>query len=341
MRDLLLMAKGLSIKPVPAAKHGNKKTDQQETGFIAMSRALPMRKPAARTAANASVSRLIDLLASNDGGEEKTSRARSRPVTPVQSGNGVSRAHRPGLQIELPAMVRTRFEGGIGFIRARTICGWAIDNDEPHRHLVIEAVCNGRVIDRALACGIPTAHGASQKLASHGFVLRLSRNLLPRWTTGRPQVFDLRIAGTDRHLARGVKAFASSPLMPVAGFEGFCGPSLDGTLRGWTWQRHDPEERLTVAVFVDNQFVGAVRAEDYRRDLVAHGIGDGEYGFRFQLSEAFFDGKERRVDVLTAESGVRLRGAPLVLKGRRLYIAQDPGQSRWLAPLRQLAARRG
>jgi hypothetical protein len=57
----------------------------------------------------------------------------------------------------------------------------------------------------------------------------------------------------------------------------------DGTIEGWVWSCDRPDERLVAEVLVDGVRVGAVAAAAFRRDLVAQGIGDGQYGYRLSL----------------------------------------------------------
>jgi hypothetical protein len=64
---------------------------------------------------------------------------------------------------------------------------------------------------------------------------------------------------------------------------------VDGTsprrVAGWVCDRSRPNERLDVEICSAGAVVGVVRADAARADLAEAGIGDGRYGFRFELPQ--------------------------------------------------------
>lgn len=55
------------------------------------------------------------------------------------------------------------------------------------------------------------------------------------------------------------------------------------TVSGWVWDSAHPKDRLLVEIFVAGVRQGVARADEFRTDLAAVGIGDGRYGFTFDL----------------------------------------------------------
>jgi hypothetical protein len=112
------------------------------------------------------------------------------------------------------------------------------------------------------------------------------------------------------------------------GISGFCDAGDDGIVRGWVWRGTAQNDRLDVAVFVDQKFLTRVCANRYREDVHNSGHGDGEYGFAVSLPKAFRDGSRRRVDVILADSGLALDRSPLWAEGRRVtFKPQVPQQA--------------
>jgi hypothetical protein len=62
-------------------------------------------------------------------------------------------------------------------------------------------------------------------------------------------------------------------------------------LRGWAYDPAAPNERLSVEVFVDNQRISTVLAEERRAVLANRGINDGHCGFSKSLPATILDGR--------------------------------------------------
>jgi len=62
--------------------------------------------------------------------------------------------------------------------------------------------------------------------------------------------------------------------------------SRDGWVAGWCWWPNRPHAHAVVNILVDGVVVGTARADEFRPDLQAAGIGDGRHGFSFALPYA-------------------------------------------------------
>lgn len=62
-----------------------------------------------------------------------------------------------------------------------------------------------------------------------------------------------------------------------------------GTIRGWAWDSSNPASSVEVSVVITNQSTGEATGElkaiasEYRTDLAAFGIGNGNYGFTISV----------------------------------------------------------
>src|SRR4051812_20379045 len=66
---------------------------------------------------------------------------------------------------------------------------------------------------------------------------------------------------------------------------GFVDSLIEGTLHGWAWAPSRPAELVMVDLFDDTQLITTVRADRFRPDLLAAGIGDGSHSFEVRLPE--------------------------------------------------------
>lgn len=83
---------------------------------------------------------------------------------------------------------------------------------------------------------------------------------------------------------------------------------------GWAWCESHPAEHPVIECRVDGKLLLRARADRFRSDLVAAGIGDGNYGFEFLLPPALFDDHFHQLefDAVIKEYRVALIGSPLI-----------------------------
>ena len=97
----------------------------------------------------------------------------------------------------------------------------------------------------------------------------------------------------------------------------------DGWVSGWCWYPDAPARRVDLAVFVDEEPVGEVRAAQFRADLQQAGIGDGAHGFSFALPWAVLARKgSLTVSVREHPTGTAL-GESMTLRFGRLALAEE------------------
>ncbi|MEM5882486.1 MAG: glycosyltransferase, partial [Candidatus Aenigmatarchaeota archaeon] len=109
---------------------------------------------------------------------------------------------------------------------------------------------------------------------------------------GKTKKFQLRV--NEEILAE--KEFEVSYIRPK--IQGYL-DGIDGQyVYGWAWDPENPEKRLEVVVYVDNEPIAIDVANLYREDLSQVSVGDGRYGFRIKLPTDICKG-ERIISVRT------------------------------------------
>jgi hypothetical protein len=160
--------------------------------------------------------------------------------------------------------------GNVEVLTRSEIRGWAVDVDQPAAPVTVELVVNGRVVATARA-DEPRPDLALLGLGQgfFGFVLAV-----PAGTPLDLNLAQVRVAGIGTQL---------TGLREAARYEGVL-EQISGTLiTGWAWHSWLPLERVTVLVRDSQRIIGSVTADRARPDLLNVNMGDGRYGFEFEL----------------------------------------------------------
>lgn len=305
VRDLLLLAKGLIIKPVVNhARAGAAPRARKDAARLSLPQAV---KLATKSTFGAAATRVR-------GRRERgpTAGLAPPPAAPMAAARFIT---------DPTASKAPTLQARVLFVRAGTVHGWAIDRTDPHRLVAVEAVQDGRVIATAAANrALPLPEGGARpEISQCGFALNLFESLRNKvGARNRSVTVDVRIAGTTRYAARKLVVFSPSAVMDRTSYEGYCDRSNDGVVQGWVRSTTGSDEEIDVAIVLDGVLIGRARADHYRDDLVANDVGSGEHGFRFKLAESLRTGRRQLVDVFIAQNGLRLNRSPLVVKARTI-----------------------
>ena len=328
LRDMLLLSKGLQIRPGGMGRQGKPKDTADAAVDQALSRmmhnltqgpkgpraqAVNGQRPKGPGRRGAGMMELIDAL-------ETTRQVRSTPARvkrPPASRLGAN-VVQEGSQI-----------GQILAVYGGSIFGWALDLEDPGKHIRLVVGGDGIGEDVATIANIdlPLALETPDGVDGHGFRIPLRPAWLDRlpgrkiWSpvlgTKVPPKLTVRTA-EGLVLTRDIALPGVGADLSSVGIQGFCDASDDGVVKGWARREPAVEDRLDLAIFVDQRFLTRVRADRYREDVHLHGHGDGEYGFGVTLPPSYRDGTRRRVDVVVADNGLPLARSPLWAEGRRL-----------------------
>ena len=107
--------------------------------------------------------------------------------------------------------------------------------------------------------------------------------------------------------AAATPAPAASPALALAG----CVESLSHReIVGWAWDPLDPDAAVPIEIYDGTQLLMRVRADIYREDLRAAGLGNGRHGFAIGNPGALLPYARHLVAVRRAADGVDLQGSP-------------------------------
>ncbi len=204
------------------------------------------------------------------------------------------------------------------------LIGWCFLPSDPSSRRRLSVELDGREIAVVVADqSRPDLVAAGVGDGAHAF----SFQLLPA-TLGNPagNTVSLRDVATGRQVGQDVLVTWRPPPAPEA--VGTLAGNLDrvtrdGWVSGWCWYPDAPGRRVDLAIFVDEEQVGEVRAAQFRADLQQAAIGDGAHGFSFALPWAVLARKgSLTVSVREHPSGTAL-GESMTLRFGRLALAED------------------
>lgn len=87
-----------------------------------------------------------------------------------------------------------------------------------------------------------------------------------------------------------------------------------GLIKGWAWNRLDPNHPVAVQVFSDGHLLVRVVANAYRHDLAAAGIGSGRHGFEVELPAELSPRSRHVLHVHIENSHRELLGSPVAIE---------------------------
>ena len=109
--------------------------------------------------------------------------------------------------------------------------------------------------------------------------------------------------------------FRTRPAAVVAGpaYEGFHDGAECTTIYGWARDRNNPGVPLRVDIYDGDRLLGGVEANQFRKDLLEVGNGDGRLGFSFTPPPYLKDGRRHSIRVTFSGTGILLRRSPRLL----------------------------
>ncbi|WP_171062782.1 CotH kinase family protein [Larkinella sp. C7] len=158
-----------------------------------------------------------------------------------------------------------------------------------------------------------------------------------RQLTGTPQVsgsFSLTYAATDGQLTTRTSfllvVHASAPVSATVtgNFEGYLDKVECGSMRGWVWDRNQPNTPLMVEFFANANSIGTVKADIFRQDLKDSGKGNGAHAYSFPTPASVKTGASFQISAKVQNSSFVLKWSPKSLncpEGSRLSVVEDSG----------------
>jgi hypothetical protein len=100
-------------------------------------------------------------------------------------------------------------------------------------------------------------------------------------------------------------AAAASPV-----YEGFHDVTNCNGIMGWAWDRNRPNEPVRVDIYDGSTLLATVPADEFRKDLLNAGIGNGRHGFLYPTPPRLKDSKPHSIRMKFAGTNIDLTHTP-------------------------------
>jgi len=250
----------------------------------------------------------------------------TEPARPLEAVSDIRSS-----QLADPSHFEGQSPGGHGIVGAldaivgRTVEGWAMNSQNPTNPAMVE-IFDG---DLLLGSTVALMFRADLLAAGIGTGKHHFKFLLPESVfDGDVHIISARPAGSTENLRKSPTYVAQCAANiaieppPMTKPEEVAIGMLDvvsdeGWVKGWAWYPNMPDRRVEIEVLVDGEVVGVAVAALHRPDLVAAGIGDGNYSFALALP---YEVLARPKDSLVS---VRDKGSGRVLAEPRLFQRRE------------------
>ncbi|GAB3316056.1 hypothetical protein GCM10027299_05820 [Larkinella ripae] len=107
-----------------------------------------------------------------------------------------------------------------------------------------------------------------------------------------------------------VNLTVNAPTVSGNNFDGYLDKVECGSIRGWVWERSQPNTPYTVEFLADGQVIGTTLADVYRDDLKNAGKGNGKHAYSFPVPQSLRDGQQHSISARVLNTTYTLKGAP-------------------------------
>ena len=96
-------------------------------------------------------------------------------------------------------------------------------------------------------------------------------------------------------------------------YHGSLGVTDTTRIVGWAWDKNRPDAPVSVDIYDGNTLLTTVTADQFRKDLVDAGIGNGKHGFVLETPAALKDNQRHEVTAKIASNEFTLANSPRVI----------------------------
>jgi hypothetical protein len=116
----------------------------------------------------------------------------------------------------------------------------------------------------------------------------------------------------DRSPASASRAASTpgTPAEPSTGYEGFLEKMSCDMLRGWAWDRSQPDRPLSIELYDGERLLKTVVADEFRQDLLDARKGNGRHLFIESPPAELKDGKPHSIRAVVVGTSYTLRALP-------------------------------
>ena len=204
-----------------------------------------------------------------------------------------------------------------GFIQ-----GWAIDNANPESQIKIKIVADGQSIGIVKATkNITTKVNKNLKGIPKEFQLQIPTTLLD----DQEHQFELISLKDDQSITTSIKV----PRRGIGRIDGY----KNNYLMGWAIPDGHFDSSANIDIYIDNIFYTEIQANKPRKDLLKHGLGNGNNGFKIILPLPPKQKKSYQVDVFFKGTKNHLKKSPIYVEN---CISDKSNQPLFLANITEV-----
>ncbi|MBI4707182.1 MAG: hypothetical protein HY761_04590 [Candidatus Omnitrophica bacterium] len=101
---------------------------------------------------------------------------------------------------------------------------------------------------------------------------------------------------------------AASP--PPTQYEGWIDSADCDVIRGWAWDKNKPDRAINVNIYDGNTKLDTIQANEFRKDLLNAGKGNGNHAFNYSIPSSFKRNGSHNIYVKYSQSDTNLHGSP-------------------------------
>jgi glycosyltransferase involved in cell wall biosynthesis len=209
------------------------------------------------------------------------------------------------------------WRGQLDLVNRERIAGWAQDNTEPERRLMLRILDNGTSIGELLA----DTYRADLKVAGIGdgcyaFSLAVPGGLAPeiRHLIEVQRVDDGRaLNGSPYILEASVNAVGLMRNALPAPWHGSLDTVTRHRIEGWAWDKAAPDGPVALVILNNGEVIARTLANRYRKDLQGAGMGDGRHAFSIIIPGGLSPLTRHVIQVLGEADGCEMQGSPAII----------------------------
>lgn len=186
------------------------------------------------------------------------------------------------------------YKGSLEKIEGLYLVGLAFNQANPQERVELIVLVDGKPVCEGIADEFRTdLYDLGIGDGKYGFKIQLPDT----YADGKEHEVRVVVKNTGKDLDKSPQKITIKPVE-----DNYIGTldEIDGLIvRGWAYNKNNPEERVEVVVLVDSKPVAEVVADQYREDLKQSGIGDGKHAFSIKLPHEIGDGKKHKFVIVT------------------------------------------
>lgn len=124
---------------------------------------------------------------------------------------------------------------------------------------------------------------------------------------------DLKVVPSNVYLNDQPIQFNGLTKIRRSNFDGVCERVRNNSVRGWVWDQQEPEEFIEIAIYIDEQLLFTVTANQARQDLKGLGKGHSKHGFSFKLPKNLQDDQIHTLSIRIVNTALHLRKTPIAI----------------------------